>query len=90
MDIAELTMALCSAAGPAGFEEGAAEIIKREIAPFVDEVKSDVMGNLIAVKRCGKADAPVLMLEAHMDEIGFIVTGYDNGYLRFNAIGLHI
>ncbi len=87
MDIAELTISLCSAAGPAGFEEGAARIIEREIAPYVDEVKTDVMGNIIAVRRCGKENAPVLMLEAHMDEIGFIVTGYENGYLRFNALG---
>lgn len=87
MDIAELTIALCSAAGPAGFEEGAAEIISREIAPFVDEVNTDTMGNLIAVKRCGKDNAPGLLLEAHMDEIGLIVTGYENGYLRFNTIG---
>ncbi len=87
MDIAELTIALCTAAGPAGFEEGAAEAISREIAPFVDEIKTDVMGNLIAVKRCGKENAPCLMLEAHMDEIGLIVTGHEGGYLRFNAIG---
>ena len=87
MDIAELTIALCTAAGPAGFEEGAAEVISREIAPFVDEIKTDVMGNLIAVKRCGKENAPCLMLEAHMDEIGLIVTGHEGGYLRFNAIG---
>lgn len=87
MDIAELTVALCSAAGPAGFEEGAAEIIEREITPFADDVRTDTMGNLIAIKRCGKEGAPCLLLEAHMDEIGLIVTGYDNGYLRFNALG---
>ncbi len=87
MDLTELTIALCGAAGPAGFEEAAAELIKREIAPFVDEVKSDVMGNLIAVKRCGKADAPSILLDAHMDEIGLIVTGYEDGYLRFNCLG---
>ena len=87
MDIAELTISLCGAAGPAGFEEGVSALIAKEIAPFVDELESDTMGNLIAVKRCGREDAPVIMLEAHMDEIGFIVTGYENGYLRFNAIG---
>lgn len=87
MNIAELTMALCGAAGPAGFEEDAAAIIRREIAPFVDEIKTDTMGNLIAMKRCGKENAPCLMLEAHMDEIGLIVTGYEGGFLRFNTIG---
>ncbi len=87
MDLAELTIALCGAAGPAGFEEAAAETIKREIAPFVDEVKSDVMGNVIAVKRCGKENAPSVLLDAHMDEVGLIVTGYEDGYLRFNCLG---
>ncbi|MBR5491053.1 MAG: M42 family peptidase [Oscillospiraceae bacterium] len=87
MNLAELTIALCTAAGPAGFEEAAAEVIKREIAPFVDEVKTDVMGNVIAVKRCGKENAPSILLDAHMDEIGLMVTGYVEGHLRFNTIG---
>lgn len=87
MDLSQLTIALCGAAGPAGFEEAAAEIIKREIAPFVDEIKSDVMGNLIAVKRCGKENAPSVLLDAHMDEIGLMITGYADGHLRFNCLG---
>ena len=58
MDLAELTLELCSAAGPAGFEESVSRLIAEKIAPFVDEVKSDVMGNLIAVKRCGMENAP--------------------------------
>lgn len=87
MDLSQLTMALCGAAGPAGFEEAAAELIKREIAPFVDEVKTDVMGNVIAVKRCGREGAPSVLLDAHMDEIGLIVTGHVDGHLRFNSLG---
>ncbi len=87
MDLSQLTIALCGAAAPAGFEEAAAEIIKREIAPFVDEVKTDVMGNVIAVKRCGKEGAPSVLLDAHMDEVGLIVTGYVDGHLRFNSLG---
>ena len=87
MDLAELTLELCSAAGPAGFEESVSRIIAEKIAPFVDEVKTDVMGNLIAVKRCGKENAPAVLLDAHMDEIGLMVTGHENGYLRFNSLG---
>ena len=87
MDLAELTLELCYAAGPAGFEESVSRIIAEKIAPFVDEVKTDVMGNLIAVKRCGKENAPAVLLDAHMDEIGLMVTGYENGYLRFNSLG---
>lgn len=87
MDLAELTIALCGAAGPAGFEDAAGEYISNAIAPFVDEVKKDIMGNIIAVKRCGKDNAPAIMLDAHMDEVGLVVTGYENGYLRFNSLG---
>ena len=87
MDVSRLAIALANAAGPAGFEDGAAELIKREIAPFVDEVKTDVMGNVLALKRCGREDAPTVLLDAHMDEIGLIVTGYDGGHLRFNSLG---
>ena len=87
MDLAELTLELCSAAGPAGFEESVSRIIAEKIAPFVDEVKTDVMGNLIAVKRCGKENAPSVLLDAHMDEIGLMVIGHENGYLRFNSLG---
>jgi endoglucanase len=57
------------------------------LAPFVDEVSVDVMGNVIGVRRCGKENARKLMLEAHMDEIGLIVTGVEEGYLKFSALG---
>lgn len=87
MNLAELIMELCAAAGPAGFEESVSKLISKEISPFVDEVKIDTMGNLIAVKRCGKENAPAVLLDAHMDEIGLIVTGHENGYLRFNSLG---
>ena len=55
--------------------------------PYVDELKVDPLGNLIAIRRCGKTGAKTLMLDAHMDEIGFIVTGYDKGFLRFSCLG---
>ncbi len=87
MHLADLTLELCSAAGPAGFEESVSRLIEEKIRPYVDEVKTDVMGNLIAVKRCGKEDAPAVLLDAHMDEIGLMVTDHENGYLRFNSLG---
>jgi len=71
--------------GPSGSEGKIAEIIKEEISPFVDEVKLDKMGSLIAVKKGPGARA---MLAAHMDEIGLIVTHIDkNGFLRFDIVG---
>lgn len=87
MELRELIFELCGVPGPSGFETAVAERIRSLLSPFTDEVRSDVMGNLIAVRRCGKQDAPRLMLDAHMDEIGFIVTGYSGGHLRFSSIG---
>ena len=74
--------------GPSGKEEAVAEAIRQEIVDYVDEIQVDVMGNLIAVKK-GNGPAPKkIMLAAHMDQIGLIITNIDeNGYLRFSNIG---
>src|SRR5665811_2287859 len=56
-----------------------------EIEPYVDTIRKDVMGNLIATK---KGEGPSIMLAAHMDEIGLMVKYIDdNGFLRFVEIG---
>ena len=71
--------------GPSGAEEKVVAAIKEEIAPFVDEVKVDKLGSLIAVK---KGDGARVMLAAHMDEIGLIITHIDKkGFLRFSTVG---
>ncbi|HJJ71937.1 MAG TPA: M42 family metallopeptidase, partial [Methanocorpusculum sp.] len=62
-----------------------AKIIRDEIAPYVDEIKTDRMGNLIAVK---KGDDFKIMLAAHMDEIGLMVQYIDEkGFIRFVGVG---
>lgn len=87
MELRELIKTLCDLGAPSGFETAAAEKIAEILQPLCDEVRIDVMGNVIALKRCGKANAKKLLLEAHMDEIGLIVTGYEKGYLRFATLG---
>jgi len=73
--------------GPSGREEHIREVIKEEIEGLADEVRVDVMGNLIALKR-GSGDGLKVMLAAHMDEIGIIVTHVDEkGFLRFARLG---
>lgn len=78
---------LCSQTGPSGFEGKVAETAKELLAPLVDEVIIDTLGSVIGVRRCGKPEAKKLLLDAHLDEIGFIVTGYEEGFLRFAPIG---
>lgn len=87
MTLLELTKTLCAMAGPSGFETSVGNWIAEYVRPFADEVRTDMMGNLVAVKRCGKPGAKSLMLDAHMDEIGFIVTAVEDGFLKFANIG---
>lgn len=73
--------------GVSGRESGIAEVIKAKIAPYVDEVSVDALGNVIAHKK-GPAGAKKLMFAAHMDEIGFFVTAVDDGgRVRFSNAG---
>jgi endoglucanase len=77
---------ICEVAGTSGFEQRIREIVLREVTPLVDEVSLDNMGNVVALKK-GAGDKKV-MVGAHMDEIGFIVTHIDdNGFLRFHTLG---
>lgn len=77
---------ICTTPGAPGFEQKVRELVLREIRPLVDEVEIDNMGNVYAIKR-GKGDKRV-MVGAHMDEIGFMVTHIDdNGFIRFHTLG---
>ena len=87
MNLKETIAELCSLPGPAGFEEQVAVHAKTIIAPYVDEVRIDTLGNVIGVKRCGKENAKKLLFDAHIDEIGFVVTGVEEGFLRFSKLG---
>lgn len=82
-DIAQL----CSAAGVAGMQE-VVEAAKELLKPLVDEVFTDAMGNVLAIRRCKEENAPTIMLEAHLDEIGFLVTRIDdNGFVYVAGAG---
>ncbi len=87
MELKQLTKELCSLSGPSGFESAVFDYIAAYVKPFADEVKTDPMGNLLAVRRCGKPGAKTLLLDAHMDEIGLIVTAVENGFLKFSELG---
>ena len=63
------------------------EIVKL-FEPYCDSVYTDALGSVIACKKCGKDNAPKVMIEAHMDEIGLIVTSVtDEGYITFSNVG---
>lgn len=87
MTIKETTRELCALSGPSGFEEAVARRAKELLEPLVDEICSDSMGNVLALRRCGKPGARQLLLDAHLDEVGFIVTEVAEGFLKFSALG---
>ena len=87
MQLKEMIIRLSEASGPSGHETAAQSAAEELLRPLVDEIRYDRMGNLIALKRCADACAPTVMLDAHMDEIGLIVTGYVKGFLRFQTLG---
>jgi putative aminopeptidase FrvX len=86
----QLLKTLTEAFGPSGYEEAVRKIVLREVKSFADEVHVDALGSVIARKKPSKgAKAPKkIMLAAHMDEIGVIVSHIDKkGFVRFTNIG---
>ncbi len=78
---------LVEAYGPSGSEGPVRELIRGHVQPLCDECRVDALGNLIAHKR-GDGSGRKVMLAAHMDEIGVVVTHVDEkGFLRFGPIG---
>jgi len=84
-DIKSLLEKLSNAHGISGWEGSIQQIVKEEISPYVDEVRVDRLGNLIATKKGAK---PSIMIDAHADEIGLMVKQIDEkGFIRFLRIG---
>ena len=79
---------LVETAGPSGFEGRVRELVRLEIEPFVDELRVDNLGNLIARKGRAASHGLRLMLSAHLDELGLIASHVDDqGFVRFLPLG---
>jgi endoglucanase len=85
--VKDLIKKLTEVYGPSGREEEIRAVIRAEVEPLSDEIREDALGNLIVLKR-GSDRNRCIMLAAHMDEIGLIVSYVDEkGFLRFQPIG---
>lgn len=76
--------------GPSGYEDNVREIVRAEVESLADDVRVDALGSLIVRKKATKTNgaAKKIMIAAHMDEIGLIVSHVDrNGFVRFSPIG---
>lgn len=76
--------------GPSGHEENVRAIVRREVEPLADEMRVDALGNLIVRRKPTRTNKETkkIMVAAHMDEIGLIVSHVDKkGFVRFASIG---
>ncbi len=78
---------LCLLPGVASREEAVRDYIVSSAKGYADEVRVDRMGNVVACKG-GKSHKTPVMLTAHMDEVGVMVTDFtDSGYVKFDFVG---
>ena len=79
---------LCALMSVSGFEKRAHGALSDRYGADFDEVRSDAVGNLMLIKRCGRENAPLSVVDAHLDEIGMIVTDVcEGGFLKFTNMG---
>lgn len=96
MDILSLLKRLSEASGVSGYEAEIRGVVEEALQDLADEMRTDRLGNLIALKRgvraAGQETTPParrIMLAAHMDEIGLMVTKIEKGFLHFTTVGGH-
>lgn len=88
MDIVPLLRRLSEASGVSGYEHEVRDLVKAEFERYADEVQTDTLGNVIALKKgAGPDPRPAIMLATHMDEIGLIVSELEEGFIRFQQVG---
>lgn len=86
MDAIGLLRSLSEAVGVSGHEDEVRDLIRELVAPMVDELRVDALGNLIGVRRGRRPE--VLLLDAHLDEVGFLVAFVEeSGFLRLAPMG---
>ncbi|WGM89398.1 MAG: M42 family metallopeptidase [Candidatus Bathyarchaeota archaeon] len=87
MKLVEVLEKFSNVNGVTGREDQVRNLLENYLKPYVDEIKEDKLGNLIGFKK-GKADAPTVMIAAHMDEVGLMIKNIKKkGFLQFTKIG---
>ena len=88
MQLEQTLRTLCALPAVSGFEMQAAHAVAELFRPYCDSVDADKNGNVIGSLSCGKEGAKTVLLDAHLDQIGFLVTEVlDGGFLRFAPVG---
>ncbi len=90
MDLVDLMKLLSEANGVSGYEGRVRDIVRKKMKPCCEDIREDAMGSLICLKRgtqTGAKKRRSIMLAGHMDEIGFMVTKLEDGFIRFTQVG---
>lgn len=85
--ISDMLKKLVAASGPSGVEGAAGDVVRILAQSYATDVHVDTMGNVIAYRRGAPQPDGRIMLAAHMDEIGLIVTRVEDGFLHVGAVG---
>ena len=88
MDMMQALFDLSVCAGPSGAERGVSEAARALLKPFVRSVTRDVMGNVVGIRTAARYTERCILLDAHLDEVGMLVTAHDKGYLKFTDVGI--
>lgn len=84
----ELLKELCEINALSGFHHTGTEKLKSIFENYLTDCYIDATGNVIGYRRCGKKDAPLVMLDAHLDTIGLIVKNFaGDGFISFATLG---
>ncbi len=88
MDLKELITSLCGLYSVSGAEAASAQGVGKILGDLFDEYKTDAVGNHMFIKRCGRKNAPKILVDAHFDEIGMLVTDItEDGFVRMTNVG---
>ena len=87
LNIFQTLKSLGDVPSPSGFEQRAGKRAAYLLERYVDQVETDRLGNVFGIRRCGVPGAKTLLFDAHLDEIGFLVSGHKDGFLRFETLG---
>lgn len=88
MDLKSLITSLCGLYSVSGAEQASTETLERILGDAFDEHVAYGVGNHVFIKRCGRKNAPKILLDAHFDEIGMLVTDItEEGFVRMTNVG---
>jgi len=88
LDIKKTLFDLCALPGVSGFESNVAARACEMLKAYCDSTELSTLYNAIGIRSCGKENAPKILLDAHLDQIGFVVSGYEpGGFVRFITSG---